>query len=101
MDEMNQKDIFFNRAELEMAERVYCDNCFEHVVFMLRDKDHEFSMGLITVMQCLAFAIENGDLPKLPQSWLADVDFALNTKFNFNENICNLNYDSNSRGSSN
>ena len=38
MDEINQKDIFFNRAELETTKRVCCDNCFEHVVFMLRDK---------------------------------------------------------------
>ena len=67
------KEIFFNRAEIENAEHICCDNCFEQVVFLLKDKDHEFSMGLNTILDCLAFAIESGDLPKLPLSWVSKV----------------------------
>ena len=70
MNDNNNKEIFFNRAEVENAEKIYCENCFEQVVFMLKDKDHEFSMGLSTVLECLKFAIENGELPKLPLSWV-------------------------------
>lgn len=78
MDNLSHKEIFFNRAEVENSERIHCDNCFEQVVFLLRDKDHEFSMGLTTVLDCLAFSIKNGDLPKLPESWVSDVENVLN-----------------------
>ena len=87
MENINHKEIFFNRAEVKEAERVCCDNCFEQVVFLLNDKEHEFSMGLSTVLECLAFAIKNGDLPKLPRSWLSDVDGVYNTTFSFDEDI--------------
>lgn len=70
MDKVNNKEIFFNRADVEKAESIHCENCFEKVIFLLKDKDHEFSMGLSTVLECLAFAIKNGDLPKLPLSWV-------------------------------
>lgn len=69
MDNINHKEIFFNRAEVEEAERISCDNCFESTVFLLKDNTHSFSMGLSTVLECLEFAIKNGDLPKLPASW--------------------------------
>lgn len=70
MNSNKNKEIFFNRAEIEKAEQICCENCFEQVVFMLKDKNHEFSMGLTTILECLKFAIENGDLPKLPLSWV-------------------------------
>lgn len=70
MNKNKNKKIFFSRAEVEKAEQICCENCFEQVVFMLKDKDHEFSMGLSTVLDCLAFAVKNGDLPKLPLSWV-------------------------------
>lgn len=57
MTEHETKEIFFNRAEAEDAEHICCDNCFEQVVFLLKDKDHEFSIGLTTVLRCLEFAI--------------------------------------------
>lgn len=81
MDDKTCKEIFFNRAQVENAERIHCDNCFEEVVFMLRDKDHEFSVGLISVLVCLEFAIKTGNLPKLPASWCSDVGAALNIAF--------------------
>lgn len=88
MEESELKEIFFNRADIEKAEKVACDNCFEHMVFMLRDsQQHEFSVGITTVLECLAFAISTGDLPKLPLSWLDDVDQVYNTAFSDNEDI--------------
>ena len=87
MDNINLKEIFFNRADIESAERVVCDNCFEQIVFMLKDDKHEFSLGLTTVLECLTFAISKGDLPKLPSSWLDDVDHVYNTAFSEIENI--------------
>ncbi len=82
------KGIFFSRAEVEDSEKITCDSCFEHIVFMLRDsQDREFSVGLGTILDCLAFAIDNGDLPKLPVSWLSDVDNVYRTGFSENKNI--------------
>lgn len=76
MNNDNTGEILINKAEVENAEHILCDNCFEPVVFLLRDKDHEFSVGLTTLLECLAFAIRNGDLPKLPASWCSDVSNA-------------------------
>lgn len=83
MVQNENKDVFFNRAEVKNAERTNCENCFEPLVFLLKDKDHEFSMGLSTVLNCLAFAIENGDLPKLPLSWVYLV---------YNRNVSEISY---------
>ena len=81
MNESANKEIFFNRADVERAEKMCCDNCFEQVVFLLKDKDHEFSMGLTTVLECLEFAIKNGNLPKLPMSWCSDVGSSFDLAF--------------------
>lgn len=35
MDNSDKKEIFFNRAEVQKAEEMHCDNCFEEVVFLL------------------------------------------------------------------
>ena len=78
MDKKQHNEIFFNRAEVESAEQIACDKCFEQVVFSLKDNYHEFSIGITTVLECLAFAIYQGNLPKLPRSWCADVERALN-----------------------
>lgn len=89
MDNLNKnhKEIFFTRAEMKEAERICCDNCFEQVIFMMRDKEHEFSIGLATVLECITFAIKNGDLPKLPQSWLSDIDSIYNTDYAYDNDI--------------
>ncbi len=81
MEDKTCKEIFFTRAEIKDAERICCDRCFEQVVFALKDKDHEFSIGLTTVLECLEFAISQGELPKLPRSWCSDVEAALSVSF--------------------
>lgn len=88
MDNNELKEIFFNRAEVENSEQVICDNCFEHMVFFLRDsQNREFSLGLMTVLECVAFAISKGELPKLPNSWLYDIDHVYGTDFSNREDI--------------
>lgn len=87
MENIDHKEIFFNRAEAVEAETMYCENCCEKAVFLLKDKDHEFSMGLTTVLQCIEFAIRSGALPKLPMSWCADVGDAYDIGFD-----CDVSY---------
>ena len=94
MNNSELQEIFFNRAEVEERLRITCDNCFEHMVFMLSDsQEHRFSIGISTILECLMFAIGSGDLPKLPQSWLADIDNVYNTSFSLDENISYNDYE--------
>lgn len=93
MNNLNHKKIFFNRADVQEAERICCDNCFEQVVFLLKDNDHSFSIGLRTVLECLAFAVKNGELPKLPMSWVNDADIVCGTEFSEDKKVCYFNYD--------
>lgn len=82
-----------NMAEVENAEEILCDNCSEQVIFLLKDKDHEFSLGLATVLDCLFFAIKSGNLPKLPSDWVNRVastyDFDLASDDDVWYNVCN------------
>ena len=77
----NHQEMNDRRVSLEEAEEMVCNRCDERVIFHLRDKDHEFTMGLSTVLECLMFAVEQGDLPKLPLSWCTDVDYAYGTGY--------------------
>ena len=74
MDTSNHQEMNDRRANLENAEEIACENCCESVIFHLRNNEHEFTVGLSTILECLMFAISQGDLPKLPLSWLADAD---------------------------
>ncbi len=93
MNQNEYEEIFFNRAEKIGEEEIHCENCSESVVFLLRDRNHTFSIGLKTVLECLVFAIQNGDLPKLPLEWLTLVDHAYDTNFHDMEDISYYDYD--------
>jgi hypothetical protein len=44
------------------------------VFFALRDKNHEFSMNLVTVLKILYFAEHEGFVPELPKEWKTKID---------------------------
>lgn len=82
MDDKTLKDAFSNRTKIESAERICCDNCNIQMIFHLRDSENrDFSLGLPAVLNCIVAAIQTGNLPKLPLSWLADADFVCGTFF--------------------
>jgi hypothetical protein len=59
-----------NSAKLKKSRLYNCTKCTETCIFELADKNNRhFSVGLITILQCLQFAEEHGELPKLPQKW--------------------------------
>ena len=89
----NHNELLKERVTMESAEEIVCKKCYEPVIFHLKDKKHEFSMGLSTVLECLIFAIQQGDLPKLPMSWLADIDDVCHTAYS--EDKRNYYYDDN------
>lgn len=68
---MNHDEILNNRAVQSQpgGDQVSSDCCGSDVVFALRDKHHDFSMSLSTLLQCLRFAEENGAVPPLEPAW--------------------------------
>ena len=69
---MNKKNIIENRANLEdngIKDHTECEQCTEDYLFFMKDQEHEFSIGLKTILACLAFAEEKGAVPPLPYEW--------------------------------
>lgn len=57
------------------AEEKFSDCCADPLLFAMRDKYHEFTMGLFTVLQCLRLAEKAGHIPPLPMGWWASVEY--------------------------
>ncbi|GHV09419.1 hypothetical protein FACS1894217_13700 [Clostridia bacterium] len=51
-----------------------CDRCSEPLIFAMRDKEHEFSLGLLTVLDCLKLAEKEGAIPELSSDWWFSVE---------------------------
>lgn len=66
-----KKSILENRAALAGAAEdvTSCETCGETLVFAMRDRYHEFSIGLQTVIDCLRVAEQEGYVPPLPNEW--------------------------------
>ncbi|MDO5399176.1 MAG: hypothetical protein Q4G33_14760 [bacterium] len=62
MDSLNHNETSVSRGEVQTAEG-------ESAVFLLRDKNHEFTIGVNDVLQCIRYAEERGAVPKLPDGW--------------------------------
>jgi hypothetical protein len=74
---MNHDAILNNQAQFDQAREPanenHCERCGEPLLFALQDKEHQFSMGITTVLQCLRLAEEKGFVPKLDMQWWFDV----------------------------
>lgn len=63
-------DMFNNRACLEAGQReVFCPRCDELLVFGMKDREHEFSIGLSSVLECMVIAEHMGYLPSFHNEW--------------------------------
>lgn len=51
-------------------------DCREVLLFRMVDQDHEFSLPLSVVLNCLWIAEKEGYVPKLPEQWKIDVENA-------------------------
>ncbi len=64
---LEQKEIFENRVTYQnKATENQCPNCDEPLVFALKDKYHEFSMGLSTVLQLFLLQKKKGMYQNCP-----------------------------------
>lgn len=51
-----------------------CEECTEDYVFLMRRGDEEFTIGLRTILSCLAFAEHEGAVPELPDEWWVSIN---------------------------
>lgn len=67
----NHQELLENRAVYDgpQSQEVLCPHCGEELIFGLRDNKHGFSLGLTTVLECLAVAEKQGYVPNLPDEW--------------------------------
>ena len=56
-------------ARRRIIDHMDCDDCTEDYVFLMRQGDREFGIGLTTVLSMLAFAEHEGAAPPLPTEW--------------------------------
>ena len=60
-----------NPARLQdtTPQKCSCSRCEEDLLFGMRDKFHQFSVPLTTVLECLDIAEHQGYVPPLPADW--------------------------------
>lgn len=66
---MDTRKNFENRAALHAgraASENDCERCGDPLIFAMQDRQHQFSLGLVTVLQCLRVAEREGFVPALP-----------------------------------
>lgn len=69
MDAVNEAML----AEQRIVEHYDCEECSEEYLFLMRNDEHEFSIGLRTILSCLAFAEKEGAIPGLPPEWWVNI----------------------------
>ncbi|MEY2340926.1 hypothetical protein AB4090_02315 [Acidithiobacillus sp. IBUN Pt1247-S3] len=70
---MDHDAILNNRAVWISDEQREGLEAMEEIVFALRDRHHDFSMEISTILQCLRMAEREGGVPKLPSDWWIQV----------------------------
>lgn len=56
-------------SQHELEDHTDCEQCMEDFIFAMEDSTHQFSIGLRTILECLAIAEAEEAVPKLPQEW--------------------------------
>ena len=66
-----QPEKFFGNIAKPTGEALIdpCVNCNETILFAMRDNERTFAIGLTTILRCLHFADEQGEVPKLSEEW--------------------------------
>ena len=49
------------------------DEIYDNLIFAMKDKTHNFTIGLDTIIECLKIAEDEGCVPKLPERWWNEV----------------------------
>lgn len=73
--EKHLEEIFENRAhpEADGTREVICPHCDEMLVFAMKDREHEFSIGLSSILECMVIAEHMGHVPPFSDEWWASL----------------------------
>lgn len=69
--DITSRKTYNNRAKTN-GKTIDCTDyecCNEELIFSMKDKKHQFSLGLSTVLECLMIAEKKGYVPSLPPEW--------------------------------
>lgn len=67
-----------SRTSSPLQDHRQCQACMESWLFHMRDMEHDFVIGLTTIVECLAEAEQRGAIPPLPAGWWQDARRILN-----------------------
>ena len=56
-------------ANEDVIDHLLCEDCDEQFLFLLSDQNHEFALGMTTLLDCLYQAQLAGMVPKLDNDW--------------------------------
>lgn len=88
MKQREHTGILENRASLcaPAATEVFCPSCDESLIFAMQN---QFSLGLSTVLECLALAEKAGHVPPLPPEWWISLSVRYHSVGRMYQHICN------------
>lgn len=71
--------------DLDVLERIWCENCGETHMFKFKDKQGDLFIGLQDIIKCLWIAQKNGAVPQISSSWWISVENQYGTQYSFPE----------------
>lgn len=74
--EQRLTEIFKNRAlpEENGQREILCPHCDEALVFAMKDREHEFSLGLSSILECMVIAEHMGYIPPFSGNWWVSLE---------------------------
>ena len=73
MEKLEKVDNVASLVDNKAIEHSDCEECNENYIFKLRDNEHEFYIGLTTILSCLAFAQAEGAVPEIDEDWWINI----------------------------
>ncbi|WP_208423017.1 hypothetical protein [Latilactobacillus fragifolii] len=69
----NQANPLLKNGQWQIEDHTQGQDCSEALLFMMKDRDHEFALPLSVVLSCLRVAETEGYVPSLSDNWWIDV----------------------------
>ncbi len=57
------------KEKISIQNHTDCQECSEDYIFLMKDKNGEFTLGLRTILDCLAIAQKEKAVPEIPSEW--------------------------------
>lgn len=57
------------KEKIIIEDHTECQECSEDYIFLMQDNNGKFTLGLQTILECLAIAQEVNAIPEIPSEW--------------------------------